>query len=418
MNNDVKRFCKNCSKEFRTVLKYANEKCKSCRTKKCQYCEIDHKRKAITCSSECEALLRKKRSLERYGVEHPSQTKEVSEKIKKTCIERYGSENPFSSKQIKEKIKETNLAKYGTTNPAQSVEIRNKIERTCQEKHGAKSPWGSKACRETAKENNLEKYGIEHAHLRPDVIEKRKQTNLEKYGVEFQIGSQQTREKSIETLKKNYNVDNPMKSDSIKVRLVENLQKKHGSNITNPSQLEEVQEKIKKTSLKKYGFSHFTQSELVKAKFKCTMLKLYGVENAGMLEATKVASHSKEAFQKRIKTMKERNVNFQSSKVEDKLYEILKINFIEVERHVAINGWDIDFYIKDIDMFVNMNGTYWHAKNKTEEQLLQCSSKRSKTILGTKKRDEKREKWFKENNKKLTIIWEDEINIAIEKLRA
>ena len=51
-----------------------------------------------------------------------------------------------------------------------------------------------------------------------------------------------------------------------------------------------------------------------------------------LLEKNKIASHSKEAFEKRIKTMKEKNHDFQSSKVEDKLYEIFKINFLSLRR--------------------------------------------------------------------------------------
>jgi hypothetical protein len=141
---------------------------------------------------------------------------------------------------------------------------------------------------------------------------------------------------------------------------------------------------------------------------------MYGVENAAMLEHTKAASHSKESFEKRIRTMKERNHNFQSSKVEDKLYEVLKNNFNKVERHVPINGWDIDFYVQDIDSFINMNGIYWHGKNETDESLLASETKQSKIILETKNRDKAREIWFKENNKKLIVIWENEIDFALE----
>ncbi len=410
----MKKYCEICLEEFRTTTNHLYSRCKKCRTKFCKHCNSEHKKRGITCSKECELKIREKRSIERHGVKHPRKLKEIDEKIKKTCLEKYGSENPFGSKIIKEKIENTCLEKYGVTNPMKSKEIKEKTEKTCIERYGAKSPFHSAECREKSKINNLKKYGIKYAFLSLEAIEKRKKTNLERYGTEYQVSSESTKAKSIKTLIENYGVDNPMKSELIKEKIQISLQEKYGSNIVNPSQISSVQEKIKETSISKYGVQHFTQNYEIQEKTKKTMIEKYGVENALMLEKTKIASHSKEATEKRMKTLKESNHNFQSSKIEDKLYEILTSVFKNVERHAIINGWDIDFYIKDINTFVNMNGIYWHGRELSEKDLIESSTKQLKTILSTKSRDLKRENWFKDNNKVLKIIWEDEIDIAIK----
>ena len=101
-----KRKCVNCNIEFRTPERFAHDKCKACRTKTCENCSIEHNRRGITCSEECEVSLRRKRSIERHGVSSPALLASVREKTKKTCMEKYGEDNPFKSKEIKAKIKD------------------------------------------------------------------------------------------------------------------------------------------------------------------------------------------------------------------------------------------------------------------------------------------------------------------------
>ena len=68
--------------------------------------------------------------LGRYGVENPSQNKEIQEKKKQTNLKNWGVENVFQSEKIKEKIKQTCLDRYGVENVFQSVEIIEKIRKT------------------------------------------------------------------------------------------------------------------------------------------------------------------------------------------------------------------------------------------------------------------------------------------------
>lgn len=78
----------------------------------------------------------KETMLNKYGVEHPAQNKEIHEKIKKTNIEKYGVEYPAQSSVIKEKIINTNIKKYGVKYASQLEAIKEKQKKTCLEKYG------------------------------------------------------------------------------------------------------------------------------------------------------------------------------------------------------------------------------------------------------------------------------------------
>ena len=113
------------------------------------------------CSKECGTLFAitngKKTNISRYGVDNPSKTKKIKEKIKlshkktieentiinekrkQTCLLKYGVDNVNKLPQIKEKLKNTCLMKYGCTNPLKNEKIKEKIQITCIKRYGVNS---------------------------------------------------------------------------------------------------------------------------------------------------------------------------------------------------------------------------------------------------------------------------------------
>ena len=61
----------------------------------------------------------KQTNLEKYGVEHASQSEEVKEKAKQTTMEKYGVEHASQSEEVKDKIKQTTMEKYGVEHTSQ-----------------------------------------------------------------------------------------------------------------------------------------------------------------------------------------------------------------------------------------------------------------------------------------------------------
>lgn len=75
------------------------------------------------------------------------------------------------------------------------------------------------------------------------------------------------------TVSAKYGVDNVAKLDEVKEK------------ISDFRKSDECKDKIRETSLKKYGVEHFRQSEEVKAKVKATMIERYGVDNVSRLDS-------------------------------------------------------------------------------------------------------------------------------------
>jgi hypothetical protein len=140
------------------------------------------------------------------------------------------------------------------------------------------------------------------------------------------------------------------------------------------------------------------QSSIVKEKARQTNLAKYGVTSV---------LHTPEVR----KIVRQRN-SVGVSRKETAFFERIAQVFGSVDRHVNVNVGnatrEIDYYIHGIDCFVNYNGTYWHGKNKTDEELAASSSRQSEGIRRTKRYDSELIEWSNSNNLNFVVVWEDE----------
>lgn len=159
--------CEICNKKFNTSYK----KQKFCKRPHYRECEVCGKRFLIknnsrpsrTCSASCASSLshtdkskekRRINSLEKYGVEYPTQSKEVKKKIKET-LDNSDNDTRIGSKRWKQIIKE----KYNVENVSQLTSIKNKKENTFIEKYGVKNPMQSSEVIKKRKRLMYERYG-------------------------------------------------------------------------------------------------------------------------------------------------------------------------------------------------------------------------------------------------------------------
>jgi len=82
-------------------------------------------------------------TLQRYGVEHYSQSDDWKEKTLKTNMERYGVSNSNKTKEIRDKIKATCIERYGVEHPSQCQEIMEKIQKNAKKYKEYKMPSGT-----------------------------------------------------------------------------------------------------------------------------------------------------------------------------------------------------------------------------------------------------------------------------------
>ena len=293
----------------------------------------------------------------------------IQRKNKQTCLEKYGVEYSFQSENNKMKSKQTCLEKYGVEYVSQNVEIRNKQKQTC-----------------------LEKYGVENACQAPEVVKKRKETMIQRYGVDY--------------IFKDHN-----KIKEIIQKRDKTVLEKYG--VKNIGQLQFVKDKIKNTLLNKYGYEYLAQIPEIQE--KCKQSQQYRSQQCWTTEAR----------EKRYNTFKEHNT-FNKSTIEQQFYDYIITIFPNVQTQYKneIYSYACDFYIEDIDLYIEINGTWTHGphpyneNNKDDIGLLnKWKSKNTKyynnAIYTWTQLDVKKQQIATDNNLNYLVIYEYKLEKCI-----
>lgn len=143
---------------------------------------------------------------EKYGVENRFQLDSVKTAIKETNVDRYGVENPMQDNEIKSKMRATTLSTHGAFyNPTAA-------EETNLAKFGSKNAMSNKAVKKRTKDTTLARHG---AFFNPP---KRKETSVIRYGVEYPMSHPEIAKKSRELAREKFNESRwPIKLENIKL---------------------------------------------------------------------------------------------------------------------------------------------------------------------------------------------------------
>lgn len=228
-----------------------------------------------------------------------------------------------------------------------------------------------------AKETKFLKYGNENYNNR----EKTVKTNLERFGSTTPLTGEKRKEWENELLniygKKT--ITNPQKTKETKFlrygdegycnheKARETMLERYGAKTTMESSV--LTEKVRKTLKNKYGNEYYVNHE----KAVNTMKERYGVENPWQLKKVR----DKISYDK-ILLSKKKNGTFNSSTTEKKMFDILSeiypqytiLTQYEDERYIneeTNNKYQCDFYIKEIDFFIELNGHYTHGPHPFNE---------------------------------------------------
>ena len=196
--------------------------------------------------------------LEKYGVEHASQNKEIKNKIIKKFVEKYGVDNPSKLQEIKDKQKKTNLEKYGVEYIIHNKESKNKMIKTNLEKYGTECCLQNEEIKEKIRNTNIKKYGVENIGQNYNFHEKMKNTNIQKYGVNYPLQNKVIHNKMVETCLGKYGVENTLLNNEIKNKRKKTMLDKYG--VEFPSQNQEIKNKIIETNIEKFGFENPMQN--------------------------------------------------------------------------------------------------------------------------------------------------------------
>ena len=363
--------CRYCGKEHRIKgrnFKLANSAChKECRIK--EQVEVGSPFKNDTVRQKAKQTM-----IERYGVDKPSKSIELSQKrnenrklaqkqIEQTNLEKYGVKNVFQSEEIKEKIKETNLEKYGVENPQQNKEIKEKSNITLKN---------------TILENNEQ------------IKNKRAKTNLEKYGFANPMQNEYIKNQAESTNLKKYNVNNPLKNDIIFNKTKETLFKNYG--VFHPLQNNELKEKsqfsfaetVKENENNYYKLINILRSkEFWKEIEKGEPLKKLCDQNNINWAATR-SYMVKEEFSEKYYNLYTFPKLQKQKEIQESIKEIVLDLEVSMNCRDIISPLELDIYIPDKKFAIEFNGSYWHS-----EAVLDPKEAKKKHITKTKLCQEK-----------------------------
>lgn len=201
---------------------------------------------------------------------------------------------------------------------------------------------------------------------------------------------------------KKYGSTHHFRNEKIQEKRIESCVKKYGGRC--PMSSKEVKDKTKNVFLQKYG-DHFSRLDSIKQKKKDTCLKKYGVDSFTKTDMFKKSVDWAEVARKGLKTRSQQG-NLRISKIENKFHQFLLENFSNVETQVPIREWNLDFYLPELEIYIQFDGNYWHGLDVTVEELKIKNTRISKSIIRTKERDVTRDQWFLEHKMKLVRVVE------------
>lgn len=256
-----------------------------------------------------------------------------------------------------------------------SNETKEAYKKSCIDKYGVDNPMKNKNVVDKGKETCKNKYGVVRASLLKEYQDKVKETNMKRYGVEVPLQNKEINKKWHETCYVNFGTYSPLAN-------------------------KEIYNKTEETTYKKYG--------------------VYCVFNR---KENREKLLSEKTKQKRYETLR-RNHTFNTSKIEETIYEKLidiygKNDILREYKDKDRYPYRCDFYIKSLDLFIEVQGYYTHGKepynpNSIKHQILvQKYKERYGTncqaiTIWTIKDVEKRNK-AKENNLKYLEIFNKDI---------
>jgi len=240
-----------------------------------------------------------------------------------------------SDKEVQKKQQATTLKNFGVKHPAQNKAVLKKMQETCVEKYGVANGHGERQI-EKMKQEMLAEFGVECSLQIPEVKEKAKQTKLAKYGSE----NYTNREKFKDTINKRYGVsdlshlpDWEKKSKATRLANVSTYEKEN--DCTNLNVL-----------VKQYGVGWTLQPLFKEITFKVDS-RTY-VKNSDIAKiidyVETVGSHLEKDIYEYVKSLYSGEIIRRSRKI--------------------IPPQEIDIYIPEKKLAIEVNGTYFHSTKK------------------------------------------------------
>ena len=228
---------------------------------------------------------------------------------------------------------------------------------------------------EKAKLNSMVKYGVDHYSKTAEFKEKFRQTSLKKYGYDNPNKCKQVQDKRIQTCKEKYGVINVGQDEIIKQKIKNtHIQHHNCEHYTNS-------EKMQETQRNRYGGLLYIETE--QSKYRAKQLndykRLFGYYNSADWKLKQQEKCKKEYITKK------KNHSFYTSKIEQQFKEYLEQNYpndFEYQYRSELYPFNCDFYIKSLDLYIEIQGTWTHGGHpfdeNNQEDIIRLNEMKSK----------------------------------------
>ena len=221
-------------------------------------------------------------------------------------------------------------------------------------------------------------------------IENIRKTCMEKYGLSNGGWAPEIQEKIKRTNLERYGSESYLQCDDYKKKNKETLER---LGVTNVFQLEDVKKKSKETMVKKYGVEHNTQNKEIAMKVADSIHNNWKHKTEEELKRlSEIYSESTKRCLDKINATKRRNGTFNTSKPEQKIKGLLEECFPETkcQYESELYPFNCDFYIPCLDLYIEYQGFWSHGKHPFD-----LESEKDLEKLKTWKEKSKTSKFYK-----------------------
>lgn len=240
------------------------------------------------------------------------------------------------------------------------------------------------------------------------LAKKTAKTNIERYGSENVFASEAIREKIKGTWLLTRGVDNPRKDPLVIAASKSTSLERYG--VDNPAKSDVVKQRTLNTNMLRYGAPAHTSTESGMNKLYETNMMKYGVKTPMERQEIVDAFDYSTVVAKSHITKLNRGRFGNISIVEKELFDVLKLLYGDVRTQVIVsNRWSIDFYIVNLDTYVQLDGVYWHGLDRPLEKIAEFRSSKDRSIYKKFFRDKEQTEWFNKSGMRLVRFTDKEI---------
>jgi hypothetical protein len=222
----------------------------------------------------------------------------------------------------------------------------------------------------------------------PAILEKKQKTNIDKFGG-HPMHNDAIRQQLVDTFQTKYGVDNPSKSPLVKAKMKSTFMSRYG--VDNPSKDPAVVEKIQKSAIERFE----VKKDSILEKRRKTNLEKYGRATNKQIHISQESLHLMKDLEwlryqhfelkkscgqiaKELGISATPILNFfaendisairhSTSSIEQEVIEYLQSitdASIEQSNRTILNNKEIDIFVPDKNLAIEINGIYWHCEEK------------------------------------------------------